>query len=63
MLPDSKDTELGSSNQVASPSGVKNTGIVLVSYSACKCVPLAISGSVDVSKIPRCHLLRQMTSQ
>ena len=37
--------------------------ILRVSYSACKCVPLAISGSVNVSKIPRCHLLRQMTSQ
>ena len=37
--------------------------ILGVSYSACKCVPLAISGSVNVSKIPRCHLLRQMTSQ
>ena len=28
--PDSKETELGSSNQEASPSAVKNTGVVLV---------------------------------
>ena len=42
--PDSKDTELGSSNQEASPSGSKNTGIVLVPCSAWRCVPTAISG-------------------
>ena len=31
--PDSKETELGSSNQEASPSAGKNTGVVLVSCS------------------------------
>ena len=30
MPPDSKETELGSSNQEASPSAGKNTGVVLV---------------------------------
>ena len=30
VLPDSKETELGSSNQEASPSAGKNTGVVLV---------------------------------
>ena len=32
--PDNKETELGSSNQEASPSTVKNTGVVLVPYRA-----------------------------
>ena len=27
-----------------------------------KCVPTAISGGVDISEVPRCHLLRQMSS-
>ena len=30
MLPDSKDSKLGNSEQQSSPSGGKNTGIVLV---------------------------------
>ena len=30
MLPDSKETELGSSDQEASPSARKNTGVVSV---------------------------------
>ena len=33
MLPDSKETELGSSDHEASPSAGKNTGVVLVSCS------------------------------
>ena len=56
--PDSKDTELGSSNQEASPSAGKNIGIVLVPCRAWKCVPTAISGGVDISEIRGCHLLR-----
>ena len=60
---DSKETELGSSDQEASPSAGKNTGIVLVPCRAWKCVPTAISGGVDISKVPGCHLLRQMSSQ
>ena len=45
---------------------VKNTGVVLVLCSdvcAWKCVPTAISGGVDISEVPGCHLLRQMSSQ
>ena len=61
--PDSKETELGSSDQEASPSAGKNTGIVLVPCRAWKCVPTAISGGVDISEVPRCHLLQQMSSQ
>ena len=50
--PDSKETELGISNQEASPSAGKNTGIVLVPCRVWKCVPTAISSSVDISEVP-----------
>ena len=55
VLPDSKGTKLGSSNQEAYPSQGKNTGIVLVPYYTWKCVPTAISGAVDTSEVPECH--------
>ena len=61
--PDSKETELGSSDQETSPSASKNTRIVLVPCREWKCVPTAISGGVDISEVPGCHLLRQMSSQ
>ena len=61
--PDSKKTELRSSNQEASLSAGKNTRTVLVPCRAWKCVPTAISGGVDISEVPGCHLLRQMSSQ
>ena len=57
VLPDSKETELGSSDQEASPSAGKNTGIVLVSCCTWKCVLTAISGGLDFSEAPGCHLL------
>ena len=60
---DSKEAELGSSDQEASPSPGKNAGIVLVPCRAWKCVPAAISRGVDISEVPGCHLLRQMSSQ
>ena len=63
MLPDTKETELGTSNQEASRSPSKNTGTVSVSCHAWKCVPTAISGGVDISEVPGCHLLQQMSSQ
>ena len=63
MPSDCKETERGSGDQEASPSAGKNTWIVLVSCRAWKCVPIAISGGVDISEIPGCHLLRQMSSQ
>ena len=56
---DSKETELGSSDQEASPLAGKNTGIVLV---PCR-VLAAISGGVDISEVPECHFLHQMSSQ
>ena len=62
VLLDSKETELGSSDQETSPSTGKNTRIVLVPCHAGS-VPTAISSSVDVCKDPGCHLLRQMSSE
>ena len=61
MSPDSKETELGNSNQEASPSAGKNTKVVLVPCHAWKCVPTAISDGVDISEVPGCHLLQQMS--
>ena len=61
--PVSKETELGSRDQEASPSASKNTRIVLVPFRAWRSVPTAISGVVDISEVPGCHLLRQMSSQ
>ena len=63
VLCDSKETEIGSSNQEASPSVVKNTRIVLVLCYAWNFVPTAISGGVDISEVPGCHLFQQMSSQ
>ena len=56
--PGSKETKFGSSDQEASPSAGKNTGIVLVPCRAWKCFPTAISGGVDISDVPACHFLR-----
>ena len=60
MSPDSKETELGSIDQEASPSAGKNTEVVLVLVPCCawKYVPTAILGGVDILKVPGCHLLR-----
>ena len=55
--PNSKETKLGSSDQEASQSAGKKTGIVLVPCRAWNCVPTAISGGVDISEVPGCHLL------
>ena len=61
--PGSKETEFGSSNQDTSQSPGKNSKIVLVLCRTWKCVPTAISGGVDIFKIPGCHLSQQMSSQ
>ena len=63
MPPDSKEDKLGSSDQEASPSGGKNTGVVLVPCHAWKCAPTAVFGAVDISEVPGCNLLPQMSSQ
>ena len=63
VLPDSKETELGSSDQEASRSAGKNIRIVLVPCCARNCVPTIISSGVDISEVSGCHLLCQMCSQ
>ena len=60
VLFDSKERELGSSDQEASLSAGKNTGIVLVPCCLWKCVPTSISSGVDISNVPGCHLLQQI---
>ena len=60
--PDSKDTELGSSYQEASPLAGKNTGVVLVPCGAWKCVSTPNSSDADISEIPGSHLLWQVIS-
>ena len=57
VLPDSKGTKLGSNDQEASPSAVKNTRIILEPCCARKCVSTAISGGADISEVPQCHFL------
>ena len=51
---DSKETKLGGSNEEASPSAGKDTGVVLVPFS---CIPTAISGGVDIYEVSVCHWL------
>ena len=58
VLPDSKETGLGSSDQEASPSaGKNNTRLVLVLRRTWKCFPTAISCGVYIFEVPWCHLL------
>ena len=44
-------------DQEASTSAGKNTGVVLVPCRPWKCGPTAISSGVDISEVPMCHLL------
>ena len=59
----SKETELGSGDQEASPSAGKKAVIVLVSCCTWKCVPTTFSGGMDISEVPWCHFLQQICSQ
>ena len=63
VSPGSKEIEFGSSDQEASSSTDKNTRIVLVPYRTWKYAPIAISSGMDISEVPVCHLLQQMSSQ
>ena len=45
------------SDQETSPSAGKNTRIDSLPCCIWKCVPTAISGGVDISGVPGCHLL------
>ena len=59
VLPDSKEIELGRSNQEVSPSAGKNTETVVVPCRAWKYVSAAISSGLDISGVSRYHFLRQ----
>ena len=63
VLPRRKETEPGSSDQEASPSAGKNTGVVLVPCSCMEVCPYSYFWGVDISEVPGCHLLQQMSSQ
>ena len=63
VSPDSPETELGNSDQEASPSTGKNAGVVLVPCCVLNCAPIATSSGVDISEVRGCHLLQQMSSQ
>ena len=56
VLPDSKETKVGSRDQEASPSSRQNTGVVLEQCCAWKFVSTAISSGVYISEVPWCHL-------
>ena len=56
MLPDSKETKLGSDQEVSLSAG-KNTGTLLVPCLHMEVHPTAISGCVDISEVPGCYLL------
>ena len=64
VSPDSKETKLGISAQEASPSAGKNTRVLLVPCSRMELGSFlpAIFGGVDISEVPGCHLLRQISS-
>ena len=63
VLPHNKETELGNSDQEASPLTGKSTGIDLVPCHVWKCVPTAISSGVEISKVPGYRFLQLMSSQ
>lgn len=50
-------TNFESSHQKASQQASKNIWVVLVPCHTGKCVPTAISGSVDISEVSGFHLL------
>ena len=58
VLPNDKETELGISNQEASPLAGKKTRVVLVLCYAWKCIPTAVSSGLNISEVPGCRLLQ-----
>ena len=61
--PDSKETELGGSDQEASPSAGKNTRVILVPRSYMEVRPYSYFRWCGYFEVPGCHLLRQTSSQ
>ena len=62
MSPDSKETKLGYSDQMASPSAGKSTRVVLVPCWAWRCCPPIFGGGI-ISEVSGSHLLWQMSTQ
>ena len=52
MSPDSKETVLGSSDQLTFLSAGKNTRVVLKPCCAWKCVPATVFAGVNISEVP-----------
>ena len=63
LQPDSKETEVGSRDQEAFSIAAEFTGVVLIPCHAQKHVSTTTSGDVYISKVPRSHLLQQISSQ
>lgn len=57
VLPERKETKLGSINQKAFPSAAKNAGVVLVPCCSWKRVHTTFLGGVDIPEVPGYHLL------
>ena len=49
------------SNQKDSKLTGKNIGVALLLWRAWKCAFTAFSGCVDITKVPGCHLLQQIS--
>ena len=60
---DSKETELGSSDQEAFLTACKNTRMVLVPCWVWKCVFTVICVGLNIPEVLVYHLLRQISSQ
>ena len=56
-----KESKFGSSKQEACPSAGKNTRVVLAACLSWKCIVTTISGGFDITEVPGCHLLQQMS--
>ena len=63
VLPDSKETRLGSRDQEASPSVGKNIGVVLVPRLRMEVRPYSSFRWLDISEVTGCHLLHQISFQ
>ena len=63
LPPDSKETGVGSRDQEAFSLAAEFTGVVLMPCHAQKHVSTTTSGNVYISKVPRSHLLQQISSQ
>ena len=61
--PDSNEIKLGRSGREPSSLAGKNNGTVTKPCCAWKCIPTVVSGDVDISEVPGCHLLQQTSSQ